>query len=103
MSMDNGCDFELINSSKQMSSSSYCSEDDSNASQELNAETSLETKAIASSYDKNGKKKGRRGSAIDPQSLYARVLYLNTQSSAWRYSDSFTHFDFSSTEKKRKN
>lgn len=44
------------------SSSSCCSGDESNASQELSG-------AVTSS----GKTRARRGSATDPQSLYARV------------------------------
>ncbi|KAL9681873.1 hypothetical protein QQ045_013662 [Rhodiola kirilowii] len=59
-----GNEEEAINSSKQVSSS-YSSDDDSNASQEFNA-------GILSDSKVAGKKTGRRGSAIDPQSLYAR-------------------------------
>lgn len=48
----------------RQSSSSFCSEDDSNASYEANGVNS------------SGKTRASRGSATDPQSLYARVNYL---------------------------
>ncbi|XP_059635456.1 transcription factor RSL2-like [Cornus florida] len=53
------------------SSTCYSSEDDSNASQELNGEATLDSKGSAA-LNKNGKTKASRGSATDPQSLYAR-------------------------------
>lgn len=55
------------------SSSSYSSEDD-NASQESNGGATSETKASAA-VNLNGKTRAGRGSATDPQSLYARVNY----------------------------
>ncbi|CAL0320730.1 unnamed protein product [Lupinus luteus] len=53
-----------------LSLSNYCSEDDSNASQEINGEgsSSLSSKDLKS----NGKPRCSRGSATDPQSIYAR-------------------------------
>uniref|UniRef100_A0A7N0TPY1 BHLH domain-containing protein n=1 Tax=Kalanchoe fedtschenkoi TaxID=63787 RepID=A0A7N0TPY1_KALFE len=61
-----GSDDEAIdNSSCKQMSGSYNSEDDSNAG------TSSDSKLVASN-DQKGKKTARRGSAIDPQSLYAR-------------------------------
>nr|WIE96109.1 basic helix-loop-helix transcription factor [Loropetalum chinense var. rubrum] len=51
------------------SSSSCCSEDDSNASQELNGEESPKGPAA---LNLNGKTRANKGSATDPQSLYAR-------------------------------
>ncbi|KAK6938586.1 Myc-type, basic helix-loop-helix (bHLH) domain [Dillenia turbinata] len=53
------------------SPSSYTSEDDSNASQELNGEEPSNSKGSAA-LNLNGKKRASRGSATDPQSLYAR-------------------------------
>ncbi|XP_043713271.1 transcription factor bHLH84-like [Telopea speciosissima] len=55
------------------STSSDCSEDDSNGSQELNgggATTSTSKGSVA--LNLNGKTRASRGSATDPQSLYAR-------------------------------
>ncbi|KAG7972244.1 hypothetical protein I3843_07G173100 [Carya illinoinensis] len=52
------------------SSTSYCSEDD-NASQEINGGATSESKAAAS-ISLSGKSRASRGSATDPQSLYAR-------------------------------
>ncbi|KAK9286950.1 hypothetical protein L1049_015358 [Liquidambar formosana] len=54
------------------SSSSCCSEDDSNASQELNGETSDLSPKGRAALNLNGKSRASRGSATDPQSLYAR-------------------------------
>ncbi|KAG6705433.1 hypothetical protein I3842_07G178600 [Carya illinoinensis] len=48
----------------------YCSEDD-NASQEINGGATSESKAAAS-IGLSGKSRASRGSATDPQSLYAR-------------------------------
>ncbi|GAB2292128.1 hypothetical protein Dimus_026380 [Dionaea muscipula] len=55
------------------SSSCYCSEDDSNASQEPNGGdiSSLSSKGTTA-LKLNGKTRANRGSATDPQSLYAR-------------------------------
>lgn len=50
------------------SSCCYTSEDDSNGSQEL--------KGAAAALNSNGKTRAGRGSATDPQSLYARVGFL---------------------------
>ncbi|KAF8404894.1 hypothetical protein HHK36_009789 [Tetracentron sinense] len=55
----------------RQSSSSYCSEDDSNASQELNGGTTSTSKGSAA-LNLHGKTRASRGSATDPQSLYAR-------------------------------
>ncbi|KAF5183206.1 Transcription factor protein [Thalictrum thalictroides] len=52
-------------------SSSYSSEDDSNASQELNGGATSSSKKSAA-LNLNGKARAGRGSATDPQSLYAR-------------------------------
>eukprot|EP00261_Vitis_vinifera_P012170 XP_002283302.2 PREDICTED: transcription factor bHLH85 [Vitis vinifera] len=57
--------------SEGQSSSSISSEDDSNASQELNGGTTSESKGSAA-LNSNGKTRASRGSATDPQSLYAR-------------------------------
>ncbi|KAA8528464.1 hypothetical protein F0562_035819 [Nyssa sinensis] len=54
------------------SSSCYSSEDDSNASQELNGGANSDSKGSAPLNSK-GKTRASRGSATDPQSLYARV------------------------------
>ncbi|RWW22700.1 hypothetical protein BHE74_00044711 [Ensete ventricosum] len=51
------------------SSCCYTSEDDSNGSQELKG-------AAAAALNPNGKTRAGRGSATDPQSLYARVGFL---------------------------
>lgn len=56
------------------SSSSYSSEDD-NASQESNGGATSETKTSAA-VNLNAKTRASRGSATDPQSLYARVITL---------------------------
>ncbi|XP_041018044.1 transcription factor PHYTOCHROME INTERACTING FACTOR-LIKE 13-like [Juglans microcarpa x Juglans regia] len=53
------------------SSTSYCSEDD-NASQEINGGATSESKAAYASISLSGKSRASRGSATDPQSLYAR-------------------------------
>ncbi|KAF5456119.1 hypothetical protein F2P56_025630 [Juglans regia] len=53
------------------SSTSYCSEDD-NASQEINGGATSESKAVHASIRLSGKSRASRGSATDPQSLYAR-------------------------------
>ena len=55
----------------QQSSSSYCSEEDESiASQEMNGSSSPKGSATLTL---NGKARAGRGSATDPQSLYARV------------------------------
>lgn len=53
----------------QSSTSTYSSEDD-NASQETNNEDS---KSSSAALNLSGKQRASRGSATDPQSLYARV------------------------------
>ncbi|KAK3020748.1 hypothetical protein RJ639_047876 [Escallonia herrerae] len=53
-------------------STCYSSEDDSNASQELNGGATSDSKGSAA-LNSNGKTRASRGSATDPQSLYARV------------------------------
>ncbi|OIW06887.1 hypothetical protein TanjilG_19536 [Lupinus angustifolius] len=56
-----------------LSLSNYCSEDDSNASKEKNEEgsSSLSSK-VSKDLKSNGKPRCSRGSATDPQSIYAR-------------------------------
>lgn len=53
------------------SSISYSSEDD-NGSQDSNGEAASESK-MSEALNSNGKTRATRGSATDPQSLYARV------------------------------
>ncbi|KAF9621213.1 hypothetical protein IFM89_016707 [Coptis chinensis] len=53
-------------------SCSYSSEDDSNGSQEINGGATSSSKRSAA-LNLNGKARAGRGSATDPQSLYARV------------------------------
>lgn len=55
-------------------SCSYCSEDDSNAFHELNGgvTSSSDSKGVVV-VNTSGKTRANRGSATDPQSLYARV------------------------------
>ncbi|KAG9440470.1 hypothetical protein H6P81_020635 [Aristolochia fimbriata] len=53
-------------------SSSYSSEDDSNASQELNGGGMSSSSKSSVALNLNGKTRASRGSATDPQSLYAR-------------------------------
>ncbi|KAL0356923.1 UNVERIFIED_CONTAM: Transcription factor [Sesamum calycinum] len=57
---------------RRQSSSSYSSEDDSNASHELNGVTSSSSSKGSAALNLNGKTRASRGSATDPQSLYAR-------------------------------
>ncbi|KAK2985622.1 hypothetical protein RJ640_006885 [Escallonia rubra] len=52
-------------------STCYSSEDDSNASQELNGGATSDSKG-SEALNSNGKTRASRGSATDPQSLYAR-------------------------------
>ncbi|KAK6159212.1 hypothetical protein DH2020_006526 [Rehmannia glutinosa] len=56
----------------RQSSSGCCSEDDSNASHELNGVTSSSCSKGSGALNINGKSRAGRGSATDPQSLYAR-------------------------------
>ncbi|KAK4428664.1 Transcription factor [Sesamum alatum] len=62
---------ELNGGGNRQSSSSCSSEDDSNASQELNG-GSISESQLSASLNSNGKARASRGSATDPQSLYAR-------------------------------
>ncbi|XP_020547594.1 transcription factor bHLH54 [Sesamum indicum] len=62
---------EVNGGGNRQSSSSCSSEDDSNASQELNGGSPSESK-VSASLNSNGKARATRGSATDPQSLYAR-------------------------------
>lgn len=72
----NGNDEEDTNAAHNgQTSSCYSSEDDSNASQELNGIATSESK-VSAALNLNGKTRANRGSATDPQSLYARVTYL---------------------------
>lgn len=59
---------------RQNSSSYNCSEDD-NASQETNGAGEVSDPKSSSALNLNGKTRTNRGSATDPQSLYARVRY----------------------------
>lgn len=59
----------------QSSASTYCSEDDNFASQEINGGATSESQAAAF-MNLSGKSGASRGSATDPQSLYARVKKL---------------------------
>ncbi|XP_042494342.1 transcription factor bHLH84-like [Macadamia integrifolia] len=75
MNLISSNDEEEINAATngQSSSSNDCSEDDSNGSQELNGggpTTSTSKGSVA--LNMNGKTRASRGSATDPQSLYAR-------------------------------
>ncbi|KAI3448180.1 hypothetical protein Pfo_004845 [Paulownia fortunei] len=56
----------------RQSSSGCCSEDDSNASHELNGLASSSSSKRSGALNSNGKTRASRGSATDPQSLYAR-------------------------------
>lgn len=56
----------------RQSSSSCCSEDESNASQELNGVASSSSSQVSGALNLSGKTRASRGSATDPQSLYAR-------------------------------
>lgn len=62
----------------KQSSSCYSSDNESNGSQENNASgvTSCRSKGSAA-LNLNGKNRAGRGSATDPQSLYARVPSFN--------------------------
>ncbi|KAI3465269.1 hypothetical protein Pfo_021932 [Paulownia fortunei] len=68
---DNNNEEEINAGGNRQSSSSCTSEDDSNASQELNGGSTSESKGSAC-LNSNGKARASRGSATDPQSLYAR-------------------------------
>lgn len=57
----------------RQSSSSCCSEDESNASLEMNGTTSCSSSKGSRGLNSSGKTRASRGSATDPQSLYARV------------------------------
>ncbi|KAK9109701.1 hypothetical protein Sjap_017761 [Stephania japonica] len=54
------------------SSSSYSSEDDTNASQEMNGAAASSSSKESEPLNSSGKTRAKRGSATDPQSLYAR-------------------------------
>ena len=56
-------------------SSSTCSSDDDNVFQDTNGVATSDSKA-SQALNLNGKTKASRGSATDPQSLYARVRNL---------------------------
>ncbi|OVA17103.1 Myc-type [Macleaya cordata] len=56
----------------RQSSCSYSSEDESNASQELNGGSTSTNSKKSGALNLNGKTRASRGSATDPQSLYAR-------------------------------
>lgn len=59
----------------KQSLSNFCSEDESDSSKELelNAVNSSSKSKGGAALNINGKKRASRGSATDPQSLYARV------------------------------
>ncbi|KAK1391565.1 putative ROOT HAIR DEFECTIVE 6-LIKE 2 [Heracleum sosnowskyi] len=61
-----------FNVSNGQSSSTYSSEDDSNASQELNNGATTSDSTEAAAFNSSGKPRACRGAATDPQSLYAR-------------------------------
>lgn len=65
----------------RQSSSSYNSSEDDNASQETNGAGETSDPKSASALNLNGKTRANRGSATDPQSLYARVrhYYISSQ------------------------
>lgn len=66
-------ELEVTDGGENGRSSSSCSpEDDCNGSQELNGVENSESKGSAS-VNSNSKARASRGSATDPQSLYARV------------------------------
>ncbi|XP_040363570.1 transcription factor RSL2 isoform X2 [Rosa chinensis] len=56
----------------RQSSSSYNSSEDDNASQETNGAGEISDPKSSSALNLNGKTRANRGSATDPQSLYAR-------------------------------
>lgn len=56
----------------RQNSSSCCSEDESNASLEMNGTTSCSSSKGSRALNSSGKTRASRGSATDPQSLYAR-------------------------------
>jgi hypothetical protein len=66
---------EESNAGRDVQSSSGCSSDDDNASQETNGGEPSESKDSAA-LNLSGKMRASRGSATDPQSLYARVRKL---------------------------
>ena len=57
----------------KQSLSNFCSGDESDGSKELNAVNSSSKSKGGVALNVNGKKRASRGSATDPQSLYARV------------------------------
>lgn len=63
----------------RQNSSSCCSEDDSNASShEVKGVTSSSSSKGSDALNLSGKARANRGSATDPQSLYARVIIYLT-------------------------
>ncbi|KAL0348303.1 UNVERIFIED_CONTAM: Transcription factor [Sesamum angustifolium] len=74
--VDDQNDEDINNNTSSMlhrqSSSGCCSEDDSNASQELNGVASSSSSKGSGALNLSGKTRASRGSATDPQSLYAR-------------------------------
>lgn len=69
---NNGEETNLV--ANGQSSSCYSSEDDSNVFLELNGGAISDSKAPVI-LNSNGKARASRGSATDPQSLYARVIF----------------------------
>ena len=68
----NGNEGESNIGSDGQSSSTTCSSEDDNVSQDTNGVTISDSKA-SQALNLNGKTRASRGSATDPQSLYARV------------------------------
>ena len=68
----NGNEGESNIGSDGQSSSTTCSSEDDNVSQETNGVANSDSKA-SQALNLNGKTRASRGSATDPQSLYARV------------------------------
>ena len=56
------------------SSSSYSSEDDDASHENTNGGETSDVKSLSGTVNLNGKARASRGSATDPQSLYARVI-----------------------------
>ncbi|XP_057975323.1 transcription factor RSL3 [Malania oleifera] len=71
LSSDGKDEEETHTEANVQTSSSSSSEDDSNTSQELNGAATADSKGFAA-VNLNGKTRTSRGSATDPQSLYAR-------------------------------
>lgn len=80
----NGYEAEEIDRGLDGQSSTSYSLDDDNASQENRGGTTSESKSLEA-HNLNGKTRASRGSATDPQSLYARVFYLQPKKLFFHY------------------